>query len=102
VQIVNERKYWLGKIKTKSSYEIGKFILFSVLFLFFATIITFPALFLNTGQQQSKKACIFAGHTSGSISDYRLEVYEDSTYYLSSLLILNYLNSIVIVLKVCQ
>ena len=33
---------------------------------------------------ESQKPCILAGYASGSIIDYRLEVYADSTFYLSS------------------
>jgi hypothetical protein len=65
--------------------KIIKTIYFVVLFLFWAVFIFISSFFFALEPNiESKKACILAGYASGSIIDYRLEVYTDYTFYLST------------------
>ena len=65
--------------------KILKTIYFVVLFLFWAVFIFISSFFFSQKPNvESRKACILAGYASGSIMDYRLEVYPDYTFYLST------------------
>lgn len=62
-----------------------KTIFIGVLISFWAFMFIFYYfLFSSSTKNESQKSCILAGYASGSIIDYRLEIYPDSTYYLST------------------
>lgn len=46
-------------------------------------IVLFLILLGFLSQCRQRKKAVFAGYAAGSIADYRLELYEDSSYYLS-------------------
>lgn len=69
----------------KKISQIKKAILLSFVILFWLCLFSFAiiSIYLNRAQKINKKS-IVAGYSSGSIIDYRLMIYEDSTYYLST------------------
>jgi hypothetical protein len=63
-----------------------KAVYFLALTIFWVVFISISSFFISLKPNtNSKKACILAGYASGSITDYRLEVYPDSTFYLSTI-----------------
>lgn len=74
------------KEKIKTVAKVGGGTLFGglVLSVIGLNIVLSLFFFVNKEGSTSRKKVLFAGYASGTMIDYRLEVYEDSTYFLST------------------